>query len=116
MTMAAPAARPPIPPSALIGREGEIARVRELLAEGRLVTLTGPGGTGKTRLAVAVLRAVEGSYPDGVAFVDLAPLVDPALVASAIAQALGLQEGPGRPLGETLQLFLERRDAPALPR
>ena len=88
--MTAPAARPPIPPTALIGREGEIARVRELLAESRLVTLTGSGGTGKTRLALAVLGELEGSYRDGVVFVDLAPLADPALVPSAIAQALGL--------------------------
>jgi predicted ATPase/tRNA A-37 threonylcarbamoyl transferase component Bud32 len=109
MTSFAPAARPPIPPSELIGREEEIARVCELLADGRLVTLTGPGGTGKTRLALAVLGELEGSYRDGVAFVDLAPLADPALVASSIAQALGLQEAPGRPLEETLQVFLEKR-------
>jgi predicted ATPase len=96
--MAAPATRPPIPPTALIGREGEIARVRELLAEGRLVTLTGPGGTGKTRLALAVLSQLEASYRDGVAFVDLAPLADPQLVPSAIAQALGVQEAEGRPV------------------
>ena len=91
--MALSAARPPIPPTALIGREGEIARVRELLAESRLVTLTGPGGTGKTRLALAVLAEVEGVYRDGVAFVDLAPLADPELVASAIASGAGRAGG-----------------------
>jgi predicted ATPase/predicted Ser/Thr protein kinase len=109
VTVAATAARPPIPPTALIGREGEITRVCELLADGRLVTLTGPGGTGKTRLALAVLAELEDAYRDGAAFVDLAPLADPALVPSSIAQALGLQEAPGRPLEETLQVFLEER-------
>src|SRR5262245_62190106 len=89
--MAASAAGAPIPPTALIGRDGEIARVRELLGESGLVTLTGPGGTGKTRLALAVLSAVEGKYRDGAVFVDLAPLADPTLVASAIAGALGVR-------------------------
>jgi SpoVK/Ycf46/Vps4 family AAA+-type ATPase len=58
--VATSAARPPIPPAALTGRELEIARVRELVEESRLVTLTGPGGTGKTRLALAVLAEAEG--------------------------------------------------------
>jgi predicted ATPase len=106
--MAAPAARLPIPSTALIGREGEIARVRELLAESRLVTLTGPGGAGKTRLALAVLGELKGSYANGAAFVDLAPLADPALVASAVAGALGVREAAGRPLEESLELYLAR--------
>jgi hypothetical protein len=108
--MAVPAARPPIPPTALIGREGEIARVRELLGESRLVTLTGPGGTGKTRLGLAVLADLEGAYPDGVAFVDLAPLADPVLVPSAIAQALDVKAQGGRPVEQTPQTFLARRE------
>jgi hypothetical protein len=108
--MALSAARAPIPPTALIGREGEIARVRELLGENRLVTLTGPGGMGKTRLALAVLAEVESEYRDGVAFVDLVPLADPEPVASAIAGVLGVQEAPGRPLTETLEASLGRRE------
>ena len=83
-SMAAPAARPPIPPTPLVGRVGEIAHVRTLLSENRLVTLTGPGGTGKTRLALAVLTELESRFADGVAFVDLAPVSDPDLVDCAL--------------------------------
>lgn len=78
----------------LIGRQRELAAVQHLLDDdaARLVTLTGPGGTGKTRLALAVADAISGQFRDGVWFVDLSPITDPGLVASTIADALGLHE------------------------
>jgi len=100
---APPPARPalaprplPVPLTPLIGRAAERAAVHAALAAARLVTLVGVGGTGKTRLALQVAReAANGDqFPDGVAFGDLAPLRDPALLASAVLQALGLAERP----------------------
>ncbi len=85
----------PAPPTALIGRRLEVAAVTGLLrrADVRLVTLTGPGGTGKTRLALQAAAELAAEHADGVVFVDLAPLEDDALVASTIAHALGAAEG-----------------------
>ncbi|HVB08752.1 MAG TPA: AAA family ATPase, partial [Bacillota bacterium] len=82
--------------SPLIGRAAERAAVHAALGAARLVTLTGVGGTGKTRLALEVAReaAASGRFAGGVAFVDLAPLGDPALLAPALARALGLVERP----------------------
>ena len=89
--------------SSFIGREQAQARVHELLAAHRLVTLVGAGGVGKTRLALAVAEGILGVYPDGVWLVELAALADPALVPGTVAQALGLREEPGRPVLETLR-------------
>ena len=88
-------------PSPLIGRERELEAVRTLLLSDavRLVTLTGPGGIGKTRLALAAARCVEPAFPDGVWFVDLAPLHDPAGVDTAIGQVLKIKEA--RELSQT---------------
>src|SRR5262245_38412545 len=72
----------PAPLTSFVGREREVAAVRDLLPrpDARLVTLTGPGGVGKTRLALQAARAAAGAFPDGVRLVELAPLADPALV------------------------------------
>jgi predicted ATPase/transcriptional regulator with XRE-family HTH domain len=98
---------PPLPPTRIIGRQREAAALRARLLNadagaGRLVTLTGPGGVGKTRLALAVAGDLVGEVADGVAWVDLAPVRDPAFVAAAIAAALGVREEGGRDLGPTL--------------
>jgi predicted ATPase len=78
--------------SSLVGRGPEIAAVREQLRGGRVVTLTGPGGCGKTRLALRVATLAEGSFEDGARLVELASLTDPALVPASLAEALGVSE------------------------
>ncbi|MCR2764984.1 DUF4062 domain-containing protein [Microbacterium sp. zg.B48] len=86
--------RPPSSLARMIGRDVELATVADLLTgkHRRLVTITGPGGVGKTRLAIAAAREVEPAFPDGVAFVDLAPVHDPSRVLDAIAVALGVRD------------------------
>jgi class 3 adenylate cyclase len=92
----------PIQLTTFIGREKEITAVRSLLTTQRLLTLTGTGGCGKTRLSLQVAADVLDEFPDGVWFVELAPLFDPALVLQAVAQALGIKETAERPLTQTL--------------
>lgn len=101
---------PPQPLTRMIGRDDladEIARL--LLADTRLITLTGPGGVGKTRLALHVAASHAGAFPDGVAFGELAPLTDPDLVLPTIAQALGVQRAGPNPLLERVARVLGRR-------
>ena len=85
-----------------MGRERELAQIKKELADTRLLTLIGTGGTGKTRLAIEVARDLLGTYPDGVWLVELAPLSEGALVPQAVAGALGVPERPGQPLIKTL--------------
>jgi predicted ATPase/DNA-binding SARP family transcriptional activator len=100
----------PVPPTSLIGRERESDAVARLVdATGiRLVTLVGPGGTGKTRLALRVAERVSKAFPDGVAFVALAPLAQPELVISAVGQALGIRDS-SLDATESLARFLAAR-------
>ncbi len=102
----------PIRTTTLIGRGRETAMIKDLVlgSDARLVTLTGAGGSGKTRLAQRVATEVAETFDDGVWFVDLAPLRDPELVASTIAQTLGLQEAPGRSALEILKDYLKAKD------
>ena len=88
--------------SSFIGREAELAAVRALVGGSRLVTLTGAGGAGKTRLGLQVAAGLLDGAGDGVWFADLAPLQDPDLVAVTVANVLGVREQPGRPVTGTL--------------
>ena len=94
-----------------MGRAEDISELTSLLAspEARVVTLTGPGGVGKTRLSLAAGAELLASFDDGVFFVDLSALTDPALVAGAIAGTLGLRESAGRSLSETVSDYLAFR-------
>jgi predicted ATPase/class 3 adenylate cyclase len=100
----------PVELTTFIGRQSEVDEASALLATIRLLTLTGPGGTGKTRLALRIAAGRRSAYGDGVFFVDLAPLTDPALVAPAVARSLGLSEQPQRPIIELLKEHLESRE------
>ena len=93
----------PLARTSFIGRERETLEVKRLLSMTRLLTLTGVGGSGKTRLALEVAKDLVGAYPDGAWLVELASLSDPALVSQAVARALKVREQPGRPLLETLE-------------
>jgi predicted ATPase/class 3 adenylate cyclase len=88
----------PSQPTSFVGREREVAEARALLERTRALTLTGPGGTGKTRLALRVAAESADAFRDGVVFVALAALEDPSLVASTVAAAVGVQEEAGRPI------------------
>jgi predicted ATPase len=88
--------------TSFIGREREIAKVKELLSGTRLLTLTGSGGTGKTRLALQVAAEGLEEYPDGVWLAELAPINDPDLVTQTVAEAMTVLEAPGQPILKTL--------------
>jgi predicted ATPase/class 3 adenylate cyclase len=101
----------PIQPTPFIGREREVAAVQELLKreDVRLLTLTGPGGSGKTRLGLQVAAELSHHFADGVYFVDLAPISDPELVVTTIAQTLAVKESGTRSMLELLQDFLQEK-------
>ncbi|OLE22214.1 MAG: hypothetical protein AUG44_25380 [Actinobacteria bacterium 13_1_20CM_3_71_11] len=99
---ARPRRRLPVPMNALVGRHEEHDRVVALLRQGRLVTLVGPGGIGKTRLSLAVATTLSQGYEDGAVFVPLADVADPDQMVAAIARALHLSEVPGQPLLDTV--------------
>ncbi len=112
--MAPPSALPsalPIPPTPLVGREHEEAAVSHLVQrqDVRLLTLTGPPGIGKTRLALQVAAGLNATFADGVVFVGLAAIQDPTLVLAALAQALGVHDMGDQPLHETLAVYLRDR-------
>jgi hypothetical protein len=98
--------------TSFVGRAGPVREVAGLLEERRLVTVTGPGGAGKTRLAAEVARRVAGRFADGAWLAELAPAADPALVASVVAVALGVREQPGVPGGEVVARVLGRQQLP----
>jgi non-specific serine/threonine protein kinase len=99
----------PVPLTSFVGRERELADVQHLLSSARLVTLTGAGGCGKTRLAVEIARTVSDTFTDGVWLVDLAPLREPVLVPQLAAQTLGLHPPPAQPLLESLLNYVRRK-------
>ncbi len=99
----------PLQLTSFVGREREVGEVVELLQRARLVTLTGPGGTGKTRLALAVAAELLDDFPDGVFFIDLAPLSDPEGMPSAVARVLGIPERPDLLPRDSVERFLREK-------
>jgi predicted ATPase len=110
-----PASSLPMQDSALVGRKNQLANLQKLLRQDgvRLVTLTGPGGIGKSRLALQVAYELQTAFKDGVRWVDLTPLTDPALVPRALMDALELQEPHGntRPLAQTVADYLHDKQS-----
>lgn len=102
--------RLPVHLTSFIGRRYEMVDIGKALEENRLVTLTGAGGAGKTRLAVEAAGAVAANFADGVCYVDLAPITHPEMVPVVAARALGLPDQPGQPLIEVLHQYLRHRE------
>lgn len=101
--------RLPLQLTTFVGREAELTHVLELLSENRLVTLTGAGGVGKTRLAIKIANQLADEFADGVWYVDLAPVTDPDLVPITTARAMDLPDQPGRSTMDTLVRFVAGR-------
>jgi predicted ATPase/class 3 adenylate cyclase/DNA-binding CsgD family transcriptional regulator len=99
----------PVQLTSFVGRAEQLTQVRELLSENRLLTLTGAGGAGKTRLAIQLAGQLSGEFGDGVWYVDLAPITDPDLAPITTARALGLPDQPGRSTMDTLIRFVADR-------
>jgi len=100
----------PVQLTSFVGRQKDIDAIGRLLEKARFITLTGPGGTGKTRLALQVAAEVISRFKDGAFFVELAPISDPALVVATIASTLGILESIERPLTETVREWLTNRE------
>jgi hypothetical protein len=98
-----------------VGREHETAEIKRLLGTTRLLTLTGPGGVGKTRLALGVAESLVGTSTDGVCLVELAPVVRPEAVARAVADALGVRDDPSQPLTIGIATALANQTHPGHP-
>ena len=102
----------PSPLTSFVGRQAELAEAAALLQSVRLLTLTGPGGTGKTRLAIQLAAAVAEQFPDGVWFVDFSPLAGGQFVWDQVATTLGVREpGPGRTWSQAMGRQLASRRA-----
>jgi predicted ATPase/class 3 adenylate cyclase/DNA-binding CsgD family transcriptional regulator len=101
--------RLPVQFTSFVGREADITQVRDLVTQNRLVTLTGAGGVGKTRMAIQIASQSTGEFADGTWYVDLAPITDPDLVPITTARALGLPDQPGRSTMETLSRSIADR-------
>src|ERR1700693_4400899 len=101
--------RLPVQLTSFVGRDVVLTQLQELLAQNRMVTLTGAGGVGKPRLAIQVAAAMAAEFSDGVWWVDLAPITDPELVPIAVARALGLPDQPGRSTMDSLLRFVRDR-------
>jgi predicted ATPase/class 3 adenylate cyclase len=101
----------PDPATPLLGRSAELAALVEHVRDHRVVTITGPGGTGKTRLLVELGRLLRPEFPDGVAFVTLADVTDPAALVPALAEALDVKEAEGRSLGDGIVALIADRRA-----
>src|SRR5579875_2291805 len=105
-SIAVVAQRLPVPLPSFVGRDAELTHLRQRLDENRLVTVTGAGGGGKTRLAVQIAALLAAEYANGVWYVDLAPITDPAVVPITAARAFGLPDQPGRSTMDTLTRFV----------
>lgn len=95
--------------STFVGRQCELTEARGLLSGARLLTVVGVGGIGKTRLSLQIAADAQDAYPDGVWFVELAPIVDPELVPKTVAKALGLNQDPDTPLMDSISAYLRSR-------
>ena len=95
--------------TSFVGRSKEIGQVKQLISKNRLLTITGPGGCGKTRLALEVAAELIKDFNDGVFFVDLAPVIDPSLIVSNIVQSLGINEIAGQSILDSLKGYLQDR-------